>query len=87
MTSDTHIEHLKVMRQLFERFRTHNLKCRLSKLQIARGQIDYLGYSISAQHGIRAGEAKLKSSGNGNLLGTLRKLNSSSDCVHSSGGP
>ena len=58
LTSDTHEEHLGILKQLFERFRTHNLKCRLSKLQIARGKIDYLGYSISAQHGIQAGEAK-----------------------------
>jgi hypothetical protein len=44
--------------QLFQRFREYGLKCRLSKLQLAAEEINYLGYNISQKNGIRAGELK-----------------------------
>ena len=56
----THREHLETLRKVFERFRKYNLKCRLSKLQIGAAEINYLGYNISKEKGIRAGLGKIE---------------------------
>ena len=58
--SQTHEEHADLLGQVFERFRKHKLKCKLSKLQIGTGEVNYLGYNISRDKGIRAGEAKIQ---------------------------
>ena len=53
-----HRQHLKTLESVFQRFRQYGLKCRLAKLQLATAEVNYLGYNISKDHGIRAGEAK-----------------------------
>jgi len=61
VSSDSYEEHLKELSTLFARFRKYKLKLRLKKLQIAKTDINYLGYHISHAHGIRAGAAKIAS--------------------------
>jgi len=61
VSSNTYEEHLHELALLFARFRRYKLKLRLGKLQIAKRDINYLGYHISQAHGIRAGEAKIAS--------------------------
>ena len=56
----THKEHLLTLRQIFTRFRKFNLKCRLSKLQLGAAEVNYLGYNVTRDHGIRAGKAKIE---------------------------
>ena len=58
--SRTHHEAIDKLRQVLTRFRAYNLKCKLSKVQLGADNINYLGYNISKQHGIRPGEAKVK---------------------------
>ena len=60
IASDSHEEHLKALRDLFLRFRKYNLKCRPNKLQLGTGEVNFLGFNISQQHGIRPGAAKIK---------------------------
>lgn len=60
VVGQTHPEHLRQLKEVFERFRKYGLKARLSKLQIATGSISYLGHRISAQDGIKPGLLKVK---------------------------
>lgn len=60
IVSKTHEEHVALLDQVLQRFRKFGLKCRLSKLQLATGEVNYLGYNISTRHGIRPGELKTK---------------------------
>ena len=55
--SASHAEHLLDLEKLFTRFRRFRMKCRLSKVQLASTEINYLGYNIG-RHGVRAGAAK-----------------------------
>jgi hypothetical protein len=57
--SEDHKSHLAILTQVFQRFRKYKLKCKLSKLQLGAGEVNYLGYNISRSHGIRAGAAKI----------------------------
>ena len=58
IVSKTHEEHMRQLKNVFERFRYYGLKCRARKLQLAVGEVNYLGYNISTQHGIRPGLLK-----------------------------
>ena len=54
----SHDENRSKLRDVFERFRQHNLKIKPSKCRIGSGSITYLGYKISTSSGISPGEAK-----------------------------
>jgi hypothetical protein len=58
--SQTHEEHLRILRSVLSRFRKYNLKVKPSKLQLATAEVNYLGYNLSKDKGIRAGEAKIE---------------------------
>lgn len=58
--SEDHESHLNILNEVLSRFKKFNLKCRPRKIQIATAEINYLGYNLSHQHGIRPGEAKIK---------------------------
>ena len=58
IASKSHPEHLVDLDALFERFRKYKMKLRVSKLQLATREINYLGFNISKAHGIRAGLSK-----------------------------
>ena len=64
LASPDHEQHLATLNQVLERFRKYNLKCRPHKLQIATGEINYLGYNLSHDKGIRPGLAKTKAVAN-----------------------
>jgi hypothetical protein len=57
--STDHQQHLELLDKVFLRFKKFNLKCKLSKLQLGAGEVNYLGYNVSREHGIRAGAAKI----------------------------
>ena len=52
--------HLKALELLFERFRQHGLKCRVSKLKFGAKSVTYLGWKITANSNIQPGELKTK---------------------------
>ena len=58
LVSKTHQEHVRQLQQVLHRFRHYGFKCRLKKLQLATGEINYLGYNISRKTGIRPGALK-----------------------------
>ena len=53
-----HEDNLRVLEQVFRRFRKHNLKIKPSKCHIGSGRISYLGYDICKKFGISPGLAK-----------------------------
>ena len=53
-----HDDNLATVRQVFSRFRKHNLKVKPSKCQFGTASITYLGYNICANKGITSGQAK-----------------------------
>ena len=55
------LSHLKAIEEVFRRFRQYNLKCRPKKIQLVTAEINYLGYNLTQEHGIRAGQAKIDS--------------------------
>ena len=59
VVGQTHNQHLKQLEGVFARFRKYGLKARLSKLQIATAELNYLGHNIT-KSGIRPGELKVK---------------------------
>ena len=58
--SDTHEEHLVIMEKVFQRFKQYKLKLKMSKIQLGAAEVNYLGYNLSRDHGIRAGAAKIQ---------------------------
>jgi hypothetical protein len=64
IVSKTYQQHQGQLRQLLSRFRKYGLKCRLSKLQLAAEEVNYLGYNISKKNDIRPGAIKTESIGN-----------------------
>ena len=56
--SNSHEEHLKLLQELFDKFREFKLKCRMKKVQLGTTEINYLGYNLSKACGIRPGLAK-----------------------------
>ncbi len=48
--SNTHEEHLQLLQQVLQCFRHYHLKCKVSKMQIGTGEVNYLGHNISRQH-------------------------------------
>jgi hypothetical protein len=61
IVSKTYQQHQGQLRQLLTRFRKYGLKCRLSKLQLAAEEVNYLGYNISKRNGNRPGAIKTES--------------------------
>lgn len=64
VASADHQDHLQTLANVFQRFRKYNLKCRPHKLQIATAEINYLGYNLSHDKGIRPGYAKTQAVAN-----------------------
>ena len=60
IVSDNMTDHLATLQKVFERFRLHGLKLRLSKARFATDTVTFLGYEISSKTGVRAGEFKTK---------------------------
>ena len=60
IATDTLQSHVETLEMVFQRFRKYNLKCRPKKIQLVTDEINYLGYNITQQDGIRAGKAKTK---------------------------
>lgn len=58
IASNSHAQHLVDLDELFSKFRKYKMKIRVSKIQLATREINYLGYNISKTHGIRAGLGK-----------------------------
>jgi hypothetical protein len=61
IVSKTYQQHQGQLRQLLTRLRKYGLKCCLSKLQLAAEEVNYLGYNISKNNGIRPGAIKTES--------------------------
>lgn len=59
IATNTMAEHIVALRQVLDRFRKYNLKCRPKKVQLVTAEINYLGYNLTQEHGIRAGQAKI----------------------------
>ena len=55
---NSHEENLLKLKDVFSKFREHNLKIKPSKCNIGTGKITYLRYEISATKGITPGVAK-----------------------------
>ena len=72
--SNTHLDHCKTLKKLFERFIEFGLKCRLSKVQLGATEINYLGYNISHSNGIRPGLAKTIAVKNWKPPGTVKEV-------------
>ena len=60
IVNDNIEDHLKTLEEVFQRLKQYNLKCRLSKLELATNKINFLGYEISKESGVRAGEIKTR---------------------------
>ena len=58
IATNTFESHLDALKMVLSRFRQYNLKCRPKKIQIATKEINYLGYNLTQDKGIRAGLAK-----------------------------
>ena len=58
VSTQTHEENISRLRELFDRFRKYKVKCNLKKTVFGSGRVQYLGYDISQEHGIRPGAAK-----------------------------
>ena len=54
----THDDNVSTLRQVFNRFRKHNLEVKPSKCQFGTASITYLGYDICANKGITPGQAE-----------------------------
>ena len=52
-SAHTHEESLQTLKKVFSRFREHDLKIKPSIRHIGSGSISYLGFKISAGHGIK----------------------------------
>ena len=55
-----HEQNLAKLKEVFNRFRKHNLKIKPSKCQFGIASITYLGYDICAEKGITPGQQKQK---------------------------
>jgi Reverse transcriptase (RNA-dependent DNA polymerase)/RNase H-like domain found in reverse transcriptase/Integrase zinc binding domain/Integrase core domain len=55
----THEEHLKILRQIFDRLLEHNLKVNLKKCEFGSQNVSYLGFRLTPE-GIKPGLDKLK---------------------------
>src|SRR6201996_4472208 len=58
MIASSKSNHIKALRELFERFRSFNIKLSPKKCQFARGNVKYLGFVISS-NGIEIDPAKI----------------------------
>ena len=60
ISSSDMASHVKSLRQLFERFRQHGLKCRVHKVHLGAKSVKYLGWDIVANTSISPSEIKTK---------------------------
>ena len=60
IATQTYAENLKELEETLKRFRTYDLKCNLNKTKFGTGRVQYLGFDISHNEGIRPGRAKIK---------------------------
>ena len=58
IVSKTRAEHLQHLREVFERFKSHNLKLNLAKCAFFALSLDYLGYELTTE-GLRPGKDKI----------------------------
>lgn len=58
IVSATRSEHLQHLREVFERFKLHNLKLNLAKCSFFALSLDYLGYELTKE-GLRPGKDKI----------------------------
>jgi hypothetical protein len=54
-----HEDHLKILGQVLERLRSHNLKINLDKCFFSNKEVSYLGFTLTPE-GIKPGKNKLK---------------------------
>lgn len=52
VASENHTEHLKHLREIFNRFREHGLKINVSKCEFGKSEINFLGFTIN-KYGIK----------------------------------
>ena len=50
--------HITGLKQTFDRLRRYQLKCNMKKVTLGACEVNYLGYNISASHGVRPGARK-----------------------------
>lgn len=72
--SDDHEAHQVTLKRVFEKFRKYNLKCRPHKIQVATAEINYLGYNLSHEKGIRPGLAKTQAISNWHPPTTVKEI-------------
>lgn len=72
--SDSHESHARLLEEVFKRFQKYNLKCRPHKIQIATAEINYLGYNLSHNKGIRPGAAKTQAISAWNPPQTVKEI-------------
>ncbi len=70
--SNSQEEHLKLL-QVLQCFRHYHLKCKVSKMLISTGEVNYLGY-ISHHHGIHQGALKTEAIKNWPLPKSVTKI-------------
>ena len=58
IVSETRADHLRHLREVFERFKSHNLKLNLAKCSFFARSLDYLGYELTTE-GLRPGKDKI----------------------------
>ena len=58
ISTSTHQTNIIYLKQTLQRFRKYKLKCNLQKTVFGSGRVEYLGYDISKEHGIRPGKMK-----------------------------
>ena len=74
ISSMSYEENVDTLGKVLGRFRRYGLKCRLSKLQLGTGEVNYLGYNIIRGKGIRAGQAKTEAIRNWQFPKTLTEV-------------
>ena len=60
IVSENWDEHLTQLEAAFSRFRTHHLKLNKKKVQLGKATVDFLGWTINNEDGIRPGERKIE---------------------------
>ena len=58
ISTQTHSENLASLEKLLKRFRKFKMKCNLKKTKFGVARVEYLGYDISKEFGIRPGKLK-----------------------------
>jgi len=72
--SQSEQEHVRHVATLLQTLQRHGLKCNPEKIQLAAGEVDYLGYRIAPGRFIRPGKAKVDSIKNWQLPRTKKQI-------------